>query len=153
MNRHAILLLSITCLLFFLSSCAPKKIRVYEDAGVLRSRVVELSVSLIGKPYLAGGKGPEKFDCSGLIYFVFKSFNIDLPLSTEKLLKSGIEVRRENVLPGDIVFFKIQKDLHAGIIINKNEFIHASKSRGVTVDNINSPYWEKHLLCFRSIIF
>lgn len=139
--------------LFFLFGCAPKKIQIYEGPSTLRAKIVDLSISLIGKPYALNAKGPDKFDCSGLIYYVYRSFNINVPPSTDKLLKAGIEVPRQNVLPGDIVFFKIQKDLHAGIMINKDEFIHASKSKGVTVESLRSPYWEKNVIAFRSLIF
>ncbi|MCX7857422.1 MAG: C40 family peptidase [Deltaproteobacteria bacterium] len=147
------------CFLTFLiiilgfSSCAPKKVRVYKNVEEIRSRVVEISVSLIGKPYLFGGKGPDAFDCSGLIHYVFRSVNIALPLSTEKLIKTGMEISKENVTPGDLVFFKIQKELHAGIMISKEEFIHASKLKGVGVDTLRSAYWAKNVIAFRSVIF
>lgn len=151
--KKIVYLLASLLVMSSLFGCAPKKVRVYESSQEMRNSVVELSISLIGKPYALGGKGPEKFDCSGLIYYVFKSVNINLPLSTDKLVKVGIEVSRENLMPGDLVFFKIQKDLHAGIMINKDEFIHASKSKGVAVDSLRSFYWEKNVFTFRSVIF
>ncbi|MCS7281307.1 MAG: C40 family peptidase [Desulfobacterota bacterium] len=151
--REILPLVLLSIIIVSLFGCAPKKIRVYEGQEEIRNRIVEVSLSLLGKPYMAGGKGPERFDCSGLIHYVFKKVNIDLPISTEKLIKVGIEVAKENVLPGDIVFFKIQKDLHAGIMLNKEEFIHASKAKGVGVDSLRSPYWERRVLTFRSVIF
>lgn len=76
-----------------------------------------------------------------------------LPVNTEGLLKIGYEVNQQHVLPGDIVIFKIKKDFHAGIMINKTEFIHASKTKGVDIDNIkNNSYWGKSVLGYRRII-
>ncbi len=140
-------------MLLTLSSCAPKKVKFYDTQEALRGRVVDLSISLIGKPYSPGGKGPDRFDCSGLIHYVYRSVNIILPLTTERLINVGVEVTRESAMPADIVIFKIKKELHAGIMINRDEFVHASKSRGVAVDTLRSPYWEKNVLTFRSVIF
>jgi len=71
---------------------------------------------------------------------------------TEGQMRLGSEIKREHILPGDLVFFKIKKELHAGIMINKNDFIHASKTKGVTVDHIDLSYWKNSLLGFRSIL-
>ncbi len=106
----------------------------------------------MGKPYRNGAKGPDSFDCSGFVHYVYKKSAILLPVSTDPLLKSGYEVARENSLPGDLVFFKIKRDLHVGLMVNSGQFIHSSKSKGVAVDDLDAPYWRRNLLCFRSIL-
>jgi cell wall-associated NlpC family hydrolase len=132
--------------------CAPKKVRVYESLTDLRASIVHAAVSLQGKAYRNGTKGPDSFDCSGFVHYVYKKVNVLLPVSTDGLVRAGSDVGRDNAVPGDLVFFKLKKDLHVGILLGRREFIHASKSRGVAVDDLESPYWRRSLLGFRSIL-
>jgi cell wall-associated NlpC family hydrolase len=138
--------------LALLNGCAPKQVKVYDTGSGIRSEVVRQAINLLGTPYKNGAKGPDAFDCSGLIYFIYQKVSIVLPGMTEGQIRSGYEVSSDSVQPGDLVFFKIRKDLHAGIMINRNDFIHASTSRGVAVDNINESYWRKSLIGYRSIL-
>lgn len=133
--------------------CAPKKVKVYHDeVSDIRREIVEMAVQHIGRPYKSGAKGPDAFDCSGFVHYVYKRFQISLPPMTDGQIKVSYEIPQEAVLPGDLVFFRIKKDFHVGIMINKREFVHASKSRGVAVDDVESAYWRKNLLCFRRAI-
>jgi cell wall-associated NlpC family hydrolase len=132
--------------------CAPKQIKGYETETRARSEVVRQAVNQLGKPYKSGAKGPEAFDCSGLIYYIYQKINITLPIMTEGQIRYGYDVSGDSVQPGDLVFFKTEKDLHTGIMINKKEFIHSSTKRGVVVDDINGSYWRKSLIGFRSIL-
>jgi cell wall-associated NlpC family hydrolase len=138
--------------LTLLNGCAPKQVKVYEPGSGIRSEVVRQAINLLGKPYKNGGKGPDAFDCSGLIYYIYQKVSIVLPGMTEGQIRSGNGVSNDGVQLGDLVFFRIKNDLHAGIMINKNEFIHASTSRGVAVDDINENYWRRSLIGFRSIL-
>jgi cell wall-associated NlpC family hydrolase len=133
-------------------ACAPKQVRVYETGEGARSDIIQQAIGVLGKPYKSGAKGPDAFDCSGLIYYAYKRANIALPVMTEKQIEAGLDVPSANVLPGDLVFFKIKKDYHAGIMLNKKDFIHSSTSKGVSVDNVESTYWKRSLVCFRSIL-
>ncbi len=135
------------------SGCAPKQVKIYEGENELRNNIVRTAIELHGRPYRSGAKGPDAFDCSGLIHFVYKKWGIILPVNTEGLLKIGYEVNERHVLPGDLVIFKIKKDLHSGIMINRTEFIHASKSKGVGIDNLeNNSYWKRMVLGYRRVI-
>ena len=145
-------LLLIALLLVIAHGCAPKQVRIYQTVDGIRNNVIQYAVELLGKPYRSGAKGPDSFDCSGLVYYIYKKANIILPVTTESLLKTGLNIPQDNILPGDLVFFKIKKNLHSGILINKTDFIHSSNSKGVTVDNINSKYWQKNLIGFRSVL-
>lgn len=154
LQRHARLLL-IAILLAVTFGCAPKQVKIYQPVPVvegIRDDIVQHAVSLLGKPYKSAAKGPDAFDCSGLVYYVYKKVNITLPVMTEGLIKAGYDVSRDSVLPGDLVFFKIKKNFHSGIMINKTDFIHSSNSRGVTVDNIESKYWKKNFISLRSVL-
>jgi peptidoglycan DL-endopeptidase LytE len=149
--RYAQLLL-IGLLLAVIFGCAPKQVKIYQPVEGVRNDIVQHAVSLLGKPYKSAAKGPDAFDCSGLVYYVYKKVNITLPVMTEGLVKTGYDVSQDSVLPGDLVFFKIKKNLHSGIMVNKTDFIHSSNSRGVTVDNIGSKYWQKSFVGFRSVL-
>ncbi|MCX5812111.1 MAG: C40 family peptidase [Proteobacteria bacterium] len=150
-HRYAQLLL-IALLLAVIFGCAPQQVKVYQPVAGVRNDIVQHTVALLGKPYKNAAKGPDAFDCSGLVYYVYKKVNIVLPVMTEGLIKAGYDVARDSVLPGDLVFFKIKKNLHSGIMINKTDFVHSSNSRGVTVDSIESKYWQKSFFCFRSVL-
>jgi hypothetical protein len=138
--------------LAILYGCAPKPIKGYETGTRTRSEVVQQAVNLLGKPYKNSAKGPDAFDCSGFIFFIYQRIGITIPAMTEGQIKYGSNVSGDSVQPGDLVFFKIKQDLHVGIMINKKDFIHSSKSRGVAVNDINESYWRKSLLGFRSVL-
>ncbi len=140
--------------LSLLAGCAPKKVKIYEyeKDSQLRNNIIRTAIEMHGKPYRSGAKGPDAFDCSGLIYYVFKRWGVILPKNTEGLMKVGYNVNRNNIRPGDIIIFKVKKELHSGIVLNRNEFIHASSSRGVDIDNIESPYWKRFVIGYRSVL-
>jgi cell wall-associated NlpC family hydrolase len=108
-------------------------------------------LSLQGKPYKSGAKGPDAFDCSGFVHYVYRNSSILLPVTSDALSRAGVEISYEHSLPGDLVFFKIKRGLHVGIMVDQRKFIHASVSRGIVIDDLALPYWTKTLLTFRSV--
>jgi cell wall-associated NlpC family hydrolase len=140
------------CFVFVACGCATKKVRIPEPLSETRATVVKSALDLLGKSYKNGGRGPDVFDCSGLVYYTYKKSGLTLPATAEEQGRSGAEVQREATQPGDLVIFKIKRDFHVGILLNDREFIHASKSRGVTVDDLALPYWIKALHGFRSVL-
>ena len=139
------------------SSCLPapqKKIRIYDllSEGV-RGEVVQTALAQEGKKYRLGNRGPDYFDCSGLVYYSYRRAGILVPLTAEAQGRFGAEIPRNNVQPGDLVLFKIKNDDHVGIMLGDSDFIHASKSRGVAVDSINLPYWRRYLAGFRCVVY
>ena len=106
----------------------------------------------LGKPYRSGAKGPDAFDCSGLVHYVYKQARLTVPVTAEQLDRSGYEIGGEEVLPGDLVVFRIKRDYHVGIMLNKKDFIHSSRSKGVSIDSADQPYWKRGLLGFRRIM-
>jgi len=159
MNRHrtshVLFFPVVLSLLFFLSGCSHTKIAapapVYAT-GSVRDQIVQVAHSVLGQPYRFGGKGPENFDCSGLVVFAYEGGGVSVPPPTENMMKLGDEIDSRLVLPGDLVFFSIGKEYHVGIVVNRFAFIHASKSRGVAVDRLDSPYWKKRTLSFRRLL-
>jgi len=134
-------------------ACAPKRIKIYESESAIRTRnsLAEYAITLLGKPYRSGAKGPQSFDCSGLVHYVYGRFDVMMPVSTEGLGKIGYEVSRDNITAGDLAVFRIKGDMHVGIMINALEFIHASRSRGVAIDSLDLPYWQRNFSHFRRV--
>jgi cell wall-associated NlpC family hydrolase len=114
--------------------------------------IIRYAVTLLGKPYRNAAKGPDAFDCSGFVYYVYGQLGMKMPVSTDGLEKIGYEIGGDDIAPGDLVIFRIKRDLHVGIMINRLQFIHASKSRGVTVDSIDEAYWKRNFSHFRRIL-
>ncbi|MBU2865336.1 C40 family peptidase [Reinekea marina] len=106
-----------------------------------------------GTPYRYGGTGKGGFDCSGFINVAFlEARNQSLPRTTEQLIKSGQVVRRDQLREGDLVFFKTgAKQLHAGIYVGQNAFIHASTSKGVIESSLANDYWANRYIQARRI--
>ena len=77
----------------------------------------------LGVPYVWGGATPAGFDCSGLVVYVYSQLGIVLPHFTGALWALGVPVPRDQLQPGDLVFFDALD--HVGIYIGANEFIHA----------------------------
>jgi len=139
-------------LMFLIPSCAPKKVKIYDIPEGARSDIIQIALAQQGKQYRSGNKGPDYFDCSGLIYFTYRQAGISVPKTAEAQGRFGAEISRGAVQPGDLVLFRIKNDDHIGIMINGNDFVHASKSRGVAVDSLESKYWQRYLVGFRSLM-
>jgi peptidoglycan DL-endopeptidase CwlO len=77
----------------------------------------------LGVPYVWGGSSPSGFDCSGLVVYAFAQIGISLPHSTYALWNVGSPVSRDQLQPGDLVFFSGLG--HMGIYIGGGQFIHA----------------------------
>lgn len=84
----------------------------------------------LGTPYVYGGSGPDSFDCSGFVKYVFSHFGYNINRTASTQLENGAAVAKSELQPGDIVFFKNAGDSHAashvGIYVGGETFIHAS---------------------------
>lgn len=71
---------------------------------------------------------------------------MQLPRSTEEQTSLGTKVSRDELMPGDLVFFKTgggENGLHVGIYDTNDQFIHASTSRGVIRSSLDNVYWKR----------
>ena len=97
------------------------------------SRIVSEAKRFLGVPYLWGGVSPAGFDCSGFVRAAYGSFGIYLPRDTKDQIRCGIEVAREHVRTGDLLFF----DRHVGLAMTGERLIHASVGgSGVRVNDL-----------------
>lgn len=100
-----------------------------------------------GTPYRYGGLSRGGVDCSGFVYLTFRDkFDMQLPRSTIDQTDLGTRISKDDLLPGDLVFFKTgsgENGLHVGIYDTDNTFIHASTSQGVIRSSLDNVYWRK----------
>jgi cell wall-associated NlpC family hydrolase len=103
--------------------------------GISGRQIVNAARKFLGAPYLWGGITPSGFDCSGLIQTVFGYFDIRLPRNSGDQRRKGFEVRRDNLRPGDLLFFPG----HVTLSLGGSDFIHASASRGMVLIETLDP--------------
>ncbi|MBL0564800.1 C40 family peptidase [Aeromonas veronii] len=96
-----------------------------------------------GVPYRMGGSSQRGIDCSAFAREVFRNaVGIELPRDTRSQVHEGTRVSKQDLVEGDLVFFKINRRLnHVGIYVGNGEFIHASTRVGVTRSKLDSQYW------------
>lgn len=141
--------------LLVLSGCGGGQVRHSKVKPVPASVVVREAKAQIGAPYHYGGKDPRTgFDCSGLVYYIYKKHDSILPRSAQELWKLGEEVAKRDLEPGDLVFFDTQrkKPGHVGIFAGGGRFIHApSTGERVREDELVNNYWKRTWMGARRI--
>jgi peptidoglycan DL-endopeptidase CwlO len=106
--------------------------------------IVGKAMSHLGKPYVFGAAGPNAFDCSGFISYVYGVGRKNVAgywSSVQRLNKSSLQ-------PGDLVFFQntyTPGPSHMGIYIGNDQMVHAG-TKGIAVSNLNNSYNKKHFL-------
>jgi cell wall-associated NlpC family hydrolase len=111
--------------------------------------VVGIAMRYLGVPYVWGGASPRGFDCSGLVVYVFAQIGISLPHSTYALYGMGTAVSRDQLQPGDLVFFSGLG--HMGIYIGGGQFIHAPHTGDVVKISSMSGYYSSAYVGARRI--
>lgn len=120
--------------------------------------VIRQAYDMIGIPYVWGGATPRGFDCSGLVNYVFRhAGNVKLPRTANDIYRTSKQrVSRNQLQPGDLVFFKIKSRSrvdHIGIYVGQNRFVHAPRTgKNVRVSSLNSQYWKSHYLSASRVI-
>lgn len=108
-----------------------------------------------GTPYRYGGMSRRGVDCSGFVMLTLRDrFSLLLPRDTRQQAEIGAQIDKDDLLPGDLVFFKTgsgESGLHVGIYDTDNAFIHASTSKGVIRSSLDNVYWRKHFWQARRI--
>ncbi len=111
------------------------------------SEALKTAFELHGTPYRFGGKSEEGLDCSGLVWLSFASAGIKLPRSSQEQFFATERIGRNDLRPGDLVFFKTGRTKkravdHVGIYIGNNQFLHAPRrGKPVSVASLDEQYW------------
>lgn len=116
--------------------------------------IIKTAKKEIGRPYRFGGTTPKGFDCSGFTQYVFDKHKIKLPRMADEQYKVGSSVSKKKLSPGDLVFFSTYEKgaSHVGILVDKNQFIHVSSSKGVRIDKLDDSYWKSRYLGARKLL-
>lgn len=115
-----------------------------------REEIVNFALKYEGYRYVYGGESLAEggFDCSGFVYYVFKSnfgYSMNRTASAQ-YANDGVKISKSELQPGDLVFFSDNgySVTHVGIYIGNNKFIHASNSRtGVIISDLTSSYYTR----------
>ena len=115
---------------------------VTADASVRGARVVETALEVMGEPYRWGGNSSDAgFDCSGLVWYAYRSHGVDVPRVSRRQARVGRRVppERARLRPGDILLFGDgpERVTHVGLYVGEARFIHSTTSGGVTVSSLD----------------
>jgi peptidoglycan hydrolase CwlO-like protein len=111
---------------------APKYTPSRGSSSLSSDAVVAYASNFLGTPYVWGANGPNSFDCSGFTKYVYAHFGISLTRTTYTQINEGSSVSRDNLEPGDLVFFGTGSDPHhVGIYVGNNSYIHAPRTGDV----------------------
>lgn len=113
------------------------------EVRVVRNKLVAFARKQIGDPYRAGSSGPNAFDCSGLIRFVYKQITgKTLPHYSKAQYNQAQRISRSNAQPGDLVFFFKGGAHHVGIYIGNGKMIDSpNPGERVGVSPISGSWW------------
>ncbi|WP_373206027.1 C40 family peptidase [Clostridium tertium] len=132
----------------------------FRDKGIVSNsnevieKAVEAGKKWLGRPYVWGGGRTQYdvdngiFDCSSFIHYMYASAGVQLgsreSVVTFSLVNMGKEVSSSEMQRGDLVFFDTYTiNGHVGFYLGNGEFIHCATTSGVTISNINSPYYKE----------
>lgn len=105
-----------------------------------RESVVGIAAEQLGAPYRWGGSSPEGFDCSGFVQYVYRHIGVSLPHNAARQYQYGAPVSRDQLEPGDLVFFDQLR--HNGIYVGQGRFIHARRSgKHVSISNLDESWY------------
>jgi cell wall-associated NlpC family hydrolase len=144
----ALLILSLASLA--LSGCGGKR----PKPSPLAQEIVDTAQQYLGVPYVYGGRSPKGFDCSGLVWYVYRQHGIELPDSSYKQAGHGERIPQDEMMPGDLVFFQSGGRVnHVGLYIGDGVMIHApGKGKRVRKAKLSEKYYRRHFATVRRVI-
>ena len=111
---------------------APKYTPSRGSSSLSSDSVVAYASNFLGTPYVWGANGPENFDCSGFVRYVYSHFGVSLSRTTYTQIEEGSYVSRDDLQPGDLVFFGSGSNPHhVGMYVGNNSYIHAPRTGDV----------------------
>ena len=130
---------------------------VSQDRDKKIQAIVKLAKEQLGKPYEWGAEGPNSFDCSGLLYYVYKeAAGVILPRTSREQAKVGTAVKFEDMKPGDLIAFDESKNgtiNHIGMYVGDGQFIHSLKAgKPVQLTSTSSSYWKNVIAAIRRVL-
>lgn len=124
----------------------------------MQKKLVAEAMEWMGTPYSYGacdkGKGT---DCSGMVLAVYRdAAGVMLPRNSAKQAEFSKKIHKCDVKIGDLVFFATGHDpkkiSHVGIMIDNQNFIHASSSKGVVISSVDAPYYIRTFMGYGRVL-
>jgi len=117
-------------------------------AGDRIGATLERALDFLGVRYKRGGGSPETgFDCSGFVRHVYQeTLGLLLPHNAKAIAQQGQRVDKDELKPGDLVFFNTMRRAfsHVGIYLGDNLFIHAPRAgKRVRIEDMTDSYWRR----------
>ena len=121
------------------------------------SDLVVSAMGFLGVPYRRGGNSAETgFDCSGFVRAMYEqTVGLILPRNASQQAKATEVIDKQDLQPGDLVFFRIRSRNvdHVGIYVGNDRFVHAPRrGQKVKVANLNDKYWQRHYLAAKRVL-
>lgn len=115
------------------------------DQSVVQQALMAQFKEWRGTPYRLGGNTRAGIDCSAFVQQTLATrFNMQVPRTTAEQARLGVEVDRNDLQVGDLVFFRTgYSTRHVGFYLGSGRFLHASTKVGVTINNLDDLYWRK----------
>lgn len=101
-----------------------------------------------GTRYRYGGESKSGIDCSAFMQVMYAGiFGLSLPRTAREQYKVVRKVNRSFLQEGDLIFFNTTGGIsHVGFYLMNNKFVHASSSEGVTISDLDDPYWARKII-------
>lgn len=128
--------------------------RTTPESVNLGLQAAALAREQMGKQYQWGATGPDRFDCSGLTYYVFGQLGVQLPRVSSVQATVGEAIGRSELQPGDLVFFCTSgaRINHVGIYLGQGEFVHAPRRHmPVRIDSLKDAWWRQRFRLARRL--
>ena len=122
--------------------------RLVDTVSGKSEELIDRAMEVIGVRYRSDTELPQSgLDGSSFVGYVFKDkLGFLLPRKSTQMSRVGKPINRDELQPGDLVFFNTMRLTfsHVGIYVGDNKFIHSpSKGTTVRVDDLGSLYWDK----------
>jgi len=107
-----------------------------------------------GVPYRYGGTTKQGIDCSAFVAHTFRhGLGVELPRTVSAQSQRGQRIDRDELSMGDLLFFRTGRSSeHVGIYLQRGEFMHASRRRGVMISRLSNRYWRAKFVQARRVL-
>ena len=143
----------------FLSSCGSRRSTVYKESkgakaaeamsNVKSKELYRFITDWTGVRYRLGGLDKRGIDCSGFALLLNKEiYGLKLPRRSKDQADVIKEKNISQLKEGDLIFFSFGGNGidHVGVYLNHGFFVHASTTRGVIVDDLSLPAYQRVLV-------
>ncbi len=131
----------------------PAPAHAADAASSLADHIIWLGQRFMGTPYKYGAQtgNTSSFDCSSFVQYLYRENGISLPRDSKSQSGSGNYIPRNQLQPGDLVFF-YSPIHHVAIYIGNGQILHAYGEPGVTISKLNTGWWNDHYATARRVI-